>query len=391
MIRHLLKLVWNRKRANGLIMLEIFLSFMVVFLIASLALYMTHRYRLPVGFQWDNLWNLSASTDKGFEWINEKRPQLRQLHKELEALPGVVSVARSGSGVFDGSSHVYGDDYDGVTIHTEMIHATPQFGDTLGVELIAGRFYEDSDRDDERPPVVINRALAEVAFGDKDPVGQRMPVLVEGIVTGVVEEFRKDGEFGKPGNVMFQMHGPESFHPGTLFILRVEPGADASLEVAVRDTFRAVLGPEWSASIDRVAEVRRQQNRMRMAPLILLGIVGGFLLLMVALGLIGVLWQNVTRRTAEIGLRRAIGADRGSVYRQILLELVLLASFAIALGGVIVVQFPLLVDLGFLTGRAAWGGMAFAAVTIYVLVLACGLYPAALASRIQPAEALHYE
>ena len=116
-----------------------------------------------------------------------------------------------------------------------------------------------------------------------------------------------------------------------------------------------------------------------------------FLLLMVALGLTGVLWQNVTQRMREIGLRRAKGATTGRIHRQILGEVAILTSLAVAVGAAVVVQFPLLDLLGFVSAGVFASSLVLSAAAIYVLALLCALHPGRLATRIHPAEALHYE
>ncbi len=67
MIRHLLKLVWNRKRSNALMILEICASFLVVFVVATLGLFFLDNYRRPLGFEWKNVWNVRVgfSTCRG--------------------------------------------------------------------------------------------------------------------------------------------------------------------------------------------------------------------------------------------------------------------------------------------------------------------------------------
>ena len=117
----------------------------------------------------------------------------------------------------------------------------------------------------------------------------------------------------------------------------------------------------------------------------------GFLLLMVVLGLVGVLWQNVTQRTQEIGLRRAKGATARRIQQQILGEVVVMTTFAVAAGTLVVVQLPLLDALGFLSPGVMAASLVISAAAIYVLTSVCGFYPARLATRVQPAEALHYE
>ena len=115
--------------------------------------------------------------------------------------------------------------------------------------------------------------------------------------------------------------------------------------------------------------------------------------LMVALGLIGIMWQNVRRRTREIGIRRAVGAPAGRIYVQFLGELAVLLTVAIVLGCVPIVQFRLL-DLVLWSRVPAYVvacGLGATALVLYLLVLLCGLYPSWLASRVRPAAALHYE
>jgi len=112
---------------------------------------------------------------------------------------------------------------------------------------------------------------------------------------------------------------------------------------------------------------------------------------MVGLGLVGVLWQSVTRRTAELGVRRALGASADAVRRQVLGELWALTTLAVVVGTVLFLQIPFIganLDLGWLV---LLGGTLLAAMVLFAIVTVCGLYPTWLATRVQPAEALQYE
>ena len=138
-------------------------------------------------------------------------------------------------------------------------------------------------------------------------------------------------------------------------------------------------------------EMRETNRRLILAPLLVGAMVAVFLMVMVGLGLIGVLWQNVTQRTREIGLRRATGAHGGQIRRQILGELWILTALGLTLGVIVLLQLPLLDLVGFLPATVFWTGMGVAIAAIYILATVSGVYPAWLATRIQPAEALHYE
>jgi putative ABC transport system permease protein len=151
------------------------------------------------------------------------------------------------------------------------------------------------------------------------------------------------------------------------------------------------IAADYPVRIQHMDQMRDLMNKAFIAPAIIGGIVASFLITMVALGLSGVLWQTVTRRTREIGLRRALGATGPEVNRQILLEVALLSTLALVVGAIVVAQLPLLGVFRIVSKPAFAIGFAGALATIYGLTLLCGLYPSWLAGRVQPAQALHYE
>jgi putative ABC transport system permease protein len=131
---------------------------------------------------------------------------------------------------------------------------------------------------------------------------------------------------------------------------------------------------------------------LQLVPLKVLAVIAAFLLVMVAFGLFGVLWQNTTQRIPEIGLRRALGAASGSIYRQIIAEQLILSSGAIMVGVLLLIQLPLTGALGAaLNWTVFWGALALSAGVIYLLSLLCSLYPGWRAAQLSPTQALHYE
>ena len=113
-----------------------------------------------------------------------------------------------------------------------------------------------------------------------------------------------------------------------------------------------------------------------------------------ALGLTGVVWQSVTERTREFGLRRAKGATIANVRQQVLVELTIMSSIALIAGVALVGQLPLLplpTDIWVFPPSVFITSVVVSVAAIYVLTLLCGWYPSRLATRIRPAEALHYE
>ena len=115
---------------------------------------------------------------------------------------------------------------------------------------------------------------------------------------------------------------------------------------------------------------------------------------MVALGLTGVVWQSVTQRIREFGLRRAKGATIANVRTQVLVEMVIMTSIALLVGVLLLAQLtllPLPPEFKVVPAPVFFGSIAISVAAIYLLTLVCGWYPSRLATKIQPAEALHYE
>lgn len=402
MLLHALRLAWNRKRRNALVLLELVGSFLVLFAVVLAALAAWRSFVTPLGFDWQNVWIVHAQVDRNLLGLSEenaaKVPDL--FLAELESLDAVESAAIGLFPVFDPSGMRTTWEDDGERVAVELFPASPGMERTLGLELASGRFLGEEDRGDPLSTVVINRKLASEVWGaDVDPVGR---VLVppgaedsEGYrVVGMVEHFRKAGDLRAEGNMAFQPLWTDQplGHGLVTFFLRVRPGTTAATEKEILDRFHAIA-PTWRFDVDWLEENRQRHLRLHLAPIAIGGLVAGFLLLMVGLGLTGVLWQNVTLRTREIGLRRAVGATGPAVRWQVLLELQLLSLLGIALGTLVAGQLPL-VGLDVLPSPepALLGqSLLVSGLLLFLLTTACGLYPSWLATRIHPAEALHYE
>jgi len=112
---------------------------------------------------------------------------------------------------------------------------------------------------------------------------------------------------------------------------------------------------------------------------------------MVGLGITGVLWQSIARRSREIGLRRAVGSPAIGIYSQVLGELAIVTTIGVFFGVLLVAQLPLLDLASFLSTRIYLLSLMSSVALIYVLTLVAGLYPSWLATKVQPATVLHAE
>ena len=168
------------------------------------------------------------------------------------------------------------------------------------------------------------------------------------------------------------------------------PGTSAAFEEKLVERLQQVARG-WSFEVEPVSDARDRMLRVWLSPLATGGLVALFLLLMVGLGLTGVLWQNVTRRTREIGLRRVQGATVWDIHRQILGELLVVTTLALIVGSVIVLQIPLIDPFGIVNVGDLATAILVSAGLIYALTLLCGLYPSVLAARVQPVDALRHD
>ncbi len=402
MIRHLLKPLWKRKGRNLMLSLELALAFAVVFAIAAAGLRYWQLYHSPVGFEWRDVWTVqlmmpddSQTPDPGI---------YDRYERALRELPEVQSVAFAAYTPYENSE--WNTDFAVAGTHrkidSNLMHVSDGFFDTMGVKVVAGRAFSAADNGAAGPPVLINRRFAEQLFPGQDPIGQKLvqdlpPDMAFGDeppmqIVGIFDSFRNQGEFMSPKGFLLQRANPlkDKMQLRTM-LLKVKPGTTRLFEVELSRRLKLVKN-DASYRISPMADLRQAQLRSGTMPLVVLSVVAAFLLLMVAFGLFGVLWQNTTRRTAELGLRRAVGATAGDITRQIVLEQVLLCLLPIAVALLLLVQLPITGALGESLSWPLFGGAALLASAVMVLVsVGCALYPAWRASRLSPTEALHYE
>jgi putative ABC transport system permease protein len=395
-IKHLLKLVWNRKRANALIVAEIFFSFLVLFAVLAAAITYGTRWSKPLGFQWKNVWDVSMEFD--IDWGEKADPALHaamfRMMDETRAFPEVAAVALSNTPAYSFSTAEGTRKINNREVTMKYDDVTDGFADVMQMKVIRGRWFNAEDDASAYWPVVLGADTAAAIYGEGDPIGQKIEEdeSTTLLVVGVVETYRKDGEVAGPDQMMFRRISPNGKYGrlGSHLLVRMNPGAPVEFEQTLAARLGQVL-PDVSFRVRQMERMRANMIRTRISPVIVGGIVGAFLIAMVALGLTGVLWQSVTRRTREIGLRRAMGASGPNVHRQILLEVVLLATMAVIAGSIVILQLPILGAFKVVTRSAFTLGFTGALATIYALTVLCGLYPSWLASRLTPADALRYE
>ncbi|RSK50365.1 ABC transporter permease [Hymenobacter rigui] len=397
MIRHLFTLIWNRKRANFLLVAEIFFAFVVLFVLGSLLVDNYRKYTAPLGFRYEHVWEVAM--DPSGQPISRQDATLQRLIQHLKTMPGVRSVASTRSNTpfafsdsstdFKAGSH---------STNSDIYSAGDDMQDVLSLELAEGRWFTRRDEVAAHPPLVISQEARQALFADGPAVGQIVRAMddKEFQVVGVLaSSYRGRGEFQELEPAIFQRseslvdpNDSANFDQPRLLI-RVQPTATAELEQRITKEVAAVTGG-WKATVTTLPEQRTIRMKFALAPMGGMVLVCGFLIFNVALGLFGVLWYNISQRRAEIGLRRAIGATGRRISGQFLGEILVVTTFGLVLGLAIAAQFPLLGVMGirlpvYLTS------MVLATALIYVLTAICALYPSMLAAQIRPAVALREE
>jgi putative ABC transport system permease protein len=328
----------------------------------------------------------------------------RQLDTRLNSLPGVIAASFSSGlppqrpiNANDTEIEGFKPEPNGPGHNIDYWNFTsPRYLAAMGVDVIEGRWFSDSDGPQSPPVVVINESMARIYYGGKSPIGRRVRPAFQDpwrTIVGVVRDVRNAG-LDRPA-------GTELYLPiqqVTTFPLR-----GLSIQVRTRGPALAQAGPVQSEirSIDAslpVARVRtmedviyRAQARPRFLTM-LLGLFSSVALGLAALGMYSVMSYSVAQRTAEFGIRMAMGAQRPDVLRLVLVRGLMLASagFVIGAGGAFALNRFL---KGALYGVGEFNPLPFlamAALLVFVTLLAC-VAPAWRATRVDPLVALRYE
>jgi predicted permease len=325
-----------------------------------------------------------------------------RLYERVRQTPGVLSATYSRHGLFAGDASdqvqvdgysAQGDDDRG----SRYEHVGPLYFSTLGIPLRLGR--EITERDHAASPkvCVVNEAFVKKFFAGRNPIGMRITQLYGPQrntfeVVGVAANFRKNGLRGEIEHRYFvPVAQPIDVPVSITFTVRTagEPGSAAS---ALR---RAILAEDPNLPItsarplpELVAE-RMTQDRLLARMSLAFGVVA---LLLSAIGLYGVLSYGVTRRTSEIGIRKALGAGEGKVISMILRESSRLLAGGLAAGAVLAFASLRLIESR-LFGLSPSDPAAFGAASLLLglVALAAAFLPARRASRVDPLVAIRHE
>ena len=205
---------------------------------------------------------------------------------------------------------------------------------TMGVPLLKGRLFNEHDASDARGRVVINETMALKHWPGEDPIGKRVRIAwdsLEDEVIGVVGDVR---HAGLDGEIRPMTYWPYARNPYGTMTVTVRTAGDPNRIVTSISGLVRQLDPELAlANVKTMDEVVSDSVAQRRLTMSLLTIFAGAALLLAAVGIYGVIAYSVTERTQEIGIRMALGAQRGAVLRMVMTQALVLAVTGIAVGG----------------------------------------------------------
>lgn len=392
MIKHLFKLVWNRKSTSFLMITEIFFSFLILFGVTSLLVYVGQNYTKPMGFEPERIWYVNVDWHDTPEEV--VRPSLDQIVKRLETLPEVEHVAlASGNTAYAFWTNTRVIKYDNKDYQANYVYRQHgNFQKVLGLEMASGRWFKEEDAFSTKKPLIITQDLERRIFGAGSAVGKTVGEKDDRqLIIGVVKDYRSTGELQKDIGTMFMtmsLADTSAWLEKVLFV-RITPGATPAFEEKLVKEATAI-GKGWEFNVRRMDDMRTSYFKTFLTPTLAFVLIFAFLVLNVALGIFGVLWYNISKRYPEIGLRRALGASATSIYSQFMGEVLVIATLGMALGSFFAIQFPLLGIFNVVPDIYLLA-MVISMFLIYVLVILCALYPSRQAAAIHPATALHEE
>ena len=385
MITHILKLIWNKKKSNALMILEIFLSFLVLFFVLAYFFFNMERVNKPLGFDTHDRWMISLdnigqkdSLDIISTMQNLKNNFLAE--SQIEDVTFGESIAP-----FTNNAWFDGNDDNGFNINALVVPCDYKLNDVLNLNIIEGRWFTEEDLNAAIPPLIVNKNFIDKYYPEVSMIDSTIIFMGERKIIGIVDEYRYIGEFDEPRQVTFSLRPyHENFQTA---ILKMKADTPSSYEERLANIVNTTTKTTGSI-IEKLEKKRVAKSRESWILIIALLSVCGFLCINVALGLFGVLWYNISKRKSEIGLRQAIGAHSLDIMRQFIIEILIIAGIAIAIGIFFSIQIPLLKITEY-PDVLFYKSILYSTVIILVLVTLCALFPSIQAAKITPATSLH--
>jgi predicted permease len=375
---------------------------------------LTALWRVDPGFRADNVltFGLTLPTSTFHANADTVRAALRQSDEAMESAPGVQAVSLSW-----GAFPMSGDDEElfwnagqpKPTSEDDMNWALsyvvePDYLRVMGISLERGRFFTAAD-DQHAPDVaVIDEVFARKFFANENPIGKRLRTMQhegEVEIVGVVSHVNQWGlDSDSTNSLRAQMYTPymqlaedaiQLAASGTSVAIRYSGSANPVFD-SVRHTLQQANSENIVYSAQTMNEVIADSLAARRFSMEILGVFAALALLLSSVGIYGVISYGVGQRTQEIGIRLALGAQRGDVLRLVLGQAARMTLIGVAIGLGAAFGLTRLMNT-MLFGVSATDPLTFGGVALLLalVALAAAYIPARRATRVDPMVALRYE
>jgi len=388
---------------KSLLVVQVAVSLMLL-VGSGLFLRTLHNLRqVDVGFNPQNL--LLFRINPSLMRFDEKRQiaLYNQLLEKIGTVPGVRAAALSNPALLSGSvnstsifvrGRVYPTGQRDLNNSINRLVTSTNFFEMMEIPLVLGRGFTSRDNETAPKVVVINEAAAKKYFPNENPVGQRFGSSIETTdqleVIGVLRDAKYNSVRDPAPPTMYVPH--LQARAGSAVIEVRTAGDPVSVTSGVREAVRQVEPNlpmmDVSTQLEQVERRFAQEKIFAQAYTLF----GGLALLVASIGLFGLMSYAVARRTNEIGIRMALGAQRGDVMRQVLVESMILVAIGVAIGVAGSLGAGRFVST-LLFGLAPTDMLTIAAATALMIAVSAlaGFLPARRASRVDPMVALRYD
>jgi predicted permease len=392
----------SKWRRGGLIAGEIAIAVVVLFLGTLVMRSYARLLAVDPGFRTDHL--LSAEIELPEPLYSDQSPSTNlfyeQLLSRLTTSAGVVSAATTTQTPLKPSLVMTHFAIEGKPRPAlgefplaQMRYVSPAFFRTLGLQVRAGRVFEQRDIDQNLNAFVVNETFARQYIGGRDPIGAKVVIGVLSPhpdvvpVIGVVADAHDVGV-----NTAVQ---PEIYIPGfglhAVLLVRSTFYPDA-MESVVRQAVHDVSANQPVFHVEAMDSLLSDSLARQRMTAVLLGIFALVALMLAAIGIYGVLSYSVAQRTREIGVRMALGASRGDILRLIVGQAGIFAAIGLAAGmGAALAGARLMAGLLFETSAVDGASMGITVVVLGLVALVAVSLPAGRAASVNPTDALRAE
>jgi len=388
----------RRRAQHVLVVAQIAFSFLILVAAGLFVRTLNKLHSVQLGYARENILLFSLNARQAGHRDPEIATFYTNLRRRFESIPGVSSATLSQSSII--SADRAGKTYRGtmkigaVAIQgASVMVAGPRFLRTMQIPILTGREIDDHDQPGSTPVAVISERLARTYFGNENPVGRRITFVDEKRdleIVGVSANLRYGGL--KEGSPMTVFVAVSQFSPdGMTYALRAagDPlGYVKSVQEIVWEADSRIPVTNvatQAAEIDRTIRQEGMFAKLCTAFAVLA-------LLIACVGLYGTMSYSVTRQIGEIGIRMALGAQRGAVVWMVLRHALLLAVVGLAISvPAALIASRLVKSFLFETQPNDPGTLALAGVLLLSAAILAGYAPARRASRIDPLAALRHE